>query len=215
MEFFQVGRRVDNLSAAQIDRHRLFLSVDRVNPSDVSIEDAQRQFDVNIFGLARITQAVLPHMRKQKAGKIINVSSMGGKIYTPLGAWYHATKHGLEGWSDCLRLELKDKGIDVVIIEPGAIGTEFGDVMVAPMVERSGKGPYAEMTQTLAKAVEESYGNPKASSPPSVIANVISKAVSARKPRTRYAKGKFAWLIKVRKWVSDRTFDRLVMSQVK
>jgi NADP-dependent 3-hydroxy acid dehydrogenase YdfG len=86
---------------------------------DTTIEDAKRQFDVNIFGLASITQKVLPTMRKNKKGKIINVSSMGGKMYTPLGAWYHATKHALEGWSDCLRLELKEFGIDVVIIEPG------------------------------------------------------------------------------------------------
>ena len=93
---------------------------------DVSAEDAKRQFDVNLFGLAEMTKAVLPYMRKSKSGKIINISSMGGKMYTPLGAWYHATKHALEGWSDCLRLELKQFGIDVVVIEPGGIATEFG-----------------------------------------------------------------------------------------
>ncbi|MCL4113180.1 UNVERIFIED_CONTAM: hypothetical protein GTU68_051197 [Idotea baltica] len=91
---------------------------------EVGYEAAKRQFEVNIFGLAEVTKAVLPGMRAQKSGRIINVSSVGGKIYSPLGAWYHATKHALEGWSDCLRLELKQFGIDVVIIQPGAIATE-------------------------------------------------------------------------------------------
>ena len=90
---------------------------------DTSLEDARYQFDVNLFGLARLTQLVLPHMREHNFGRIINTSSVGGKIYTPLGSWYHATKHALEGWSDCLRLEVAPFGIDVVIIEPGAIVT--------------------------------------------------------------------------------------------
>ena len=96
---------------------------------DVSYEDAKRQFEVNLFGLAEVTKAVLPIMRVKKRGKIINITSIGGKIYSPLGAWYHATKHALEGWSDCLRLEVEEFGIDVVIIEPGAIRTEFGEVL--------------------------------------------------------------------------------------
>lgn len=182
---------------------------------DTSIADARRQFDVNIFGLARLTQLVLPHMRKQESGKIINTSSMGGKIYTPLGAWYHATKHALEGWSDCLRLEVKQFGIDVVLIEPGIIKTEFGDVMNTPMMERSGNGVYANLAKSVEKATTDSYekGN---SSPATVIANVVSKAINARKPKTRYAAGKLAKpLLFVRRYFSDRFFDRVVMSQVK
>jgi short-subunit dehydrogenase len=92
---------------------------------EISIEKAKYQFDVNLFGLAKITQKVLPHMRDQRGGLIINTSSMGGKIYTPLGAWYHATKHAVEGFSDCLRLELKEFGINVVVLEPGLIDTGF------------------------------------------------------------------------------------------
>jgi short-subunit dehydrogenase len=87
--------------------------------------------------LARLTQLVLPYMRKKKAGKIVNITSMGGKIYTPLGSWYHATRHALEGWPDCLRLELAQFGIDVIIIEPGIIKTEFGSVVAGPMMKRS------------------------------------------------------------------------------
>lgn len=181
---------------------------------DTTIEDAKHQFDVNIFGLARLTQLLLPYMREQKSGKIINMSSMGGKIYTPLGAWYHATKHALEGWSDCLRLELAQYGVDVVIIEPGIIETEFGDVMSGPMMERSGDTAYSELAKSMSRASEESYkkGN---GSPPSVIADVVSKAVASNKPKTRYAAGKMAKLmIFLRKILGDRLFDKAVMSQV-
>ncbi|MDR9364328.1 MAG: oxidoreductase [Balneolaceae bacterium] len=181
---------------------------------DTSFEDARHQFDVNLFGLARLTQLVLPYMRKQKSGKIINISSMGGKIYTPLGAWYHASKHALEGWSDCLRLELAPFGIDVVIIEPGIIKTEFGDVMSGPMMERSGYTDYAELAKAVSKSAAESYEN-GGGSPPSVVAEVISKAVATNKPKTRYAMGKLAKpLLFLRKYLSDKLFDKAVMSQV-
>ena len=181
---------------------------------DTTLDDARYQFEVNLFGLARLTQLALPHMREQGAGKIVNISSMGGKIYTPLGSWYHATKHALEGWSDCLRLELARFGIDVIVIEPGAIETEFGDVMTGPMLERSGDTAYADMAHKVAKATREMYEG-GGGSPPSVIAGVISKALKARKPRTRYAAGKYAKpMIALRKWLGDRIFDRALMSQL-
>ncbi len=182
---------------------------------DTSIEDARYQFEVNLFGLARVTKGVLPGMRQKGAGRIINISSVGGKIYTPLGSWYHATKHALEGWSDCLRLELKAFGIHVVVVEPGLIDTEFGDTMLGPMMERSGSGPYAELAGKLEKATRASYKE-GAASPPSVIAKAISKAVRARKPKIRYVAGKYARpLLFLRKWFGDRLFDAAVMSQVK
>ncbi len=181
----------------------------------VSLEDAKQQFEVNIFGLAHITKEVLPHMRKQKSGKIINISSMGGKIYTPMGAWYHATKHALEGWSDCLRLELKAFNIDVVIIEPGGIKTEFADVLYDPMVERSKGTVYEGLANTLAKATKEMYDQGKVS-PPSVITKLISKAIKSKKPKIRYVAGKYAKpMIFIRKWFGDRMFDKVIMSQVK
>src|SRR3954454_12700579 len=95
---------------------------------EVPMEEARRQFDVNVFGLARLTQLVLPHMRAQRSGRIINVSSVGGKIWEPLGAWYHATKFAVEGLSDSLRVELRPHGIDVVVIQPGAIKTEWASI---------------------------------------------------------------------------------------
>lgn len=179
---------------------------------DTSIEDARYQFEVNIFGLARLTQLVLPHMRQQRAGKIINISSVGGKIYTPLGTWYHATKHALEGWSDALRLEVSSFGIDVVIVEPGLIQTEFGDVMIGPMMERSGQGAYSAIAQKMEKATKDSYEN-NGGSHPDVIAKVITKAVKARKPKTRYVAGKMAKpVLFMRKLLSDRAFDKMIMN---
>lgn len=181
---------------------------------DTPVDDARRQFEVNLFGLGRLTQEVLPIMRQQGSGKIINVSSMGGKMYTPLGAWYHASKHALEGWSDCLRLELKQFNINVVIIEPGLINTEFGDVMIDPMMERSGDGAYSDLAKRVKNATIESYKE-KNSSHPSVVADTIAKAVKKDNPKTRYATGKMAGLLMfVRKYLGDRIFDKAVMSQV-
>ncbi|HBH05036.1 MAG TPA: short-chain dehydrogenase/reductase [Flavobacteriales bacterium] len=182
----------------------------------VSIEDAKRQFDVNIFGLAEMTKEVLPQMRKQRGGTIINTSSMGGKMYTPLGAWYHATKHALEGWSDCLRLELKQFNINVVVIEPGGIETEFGEVMYQPMIERAKGTPYEEMTTKLGTSMNEMYSKPGSLSKPSVISNVVRKAVESTKPKTRYVAGKYAKpMMFIRKYLGDRIFDKVVMSQLK
>lgn len=183
---------------------------------DIDMDEARRQFDVNIFGLARITKEVLPYMRKVNRGKIINISSMGGKMYTPLGAWYHATKHALEGWSDCLRIEVKQFGIDVVVVEPGAIATEFGDVMYKPMLENSGKGAYARLANAMAKATKDAYEKKGAASPPSVISNAISKAIRVRRPKTRYRVGRMAKpMVWFRLYLGDRVFDSALLSQFK
>ncbi|MGK7930434.1 MAG: oxidoreductase [Microcystaceae cyanobacterium] len=177
---------------------------------DTTLEDARYQFEVNLFGLARLTQLVLPYMRSQKSGTIINLSSMGGKMYTPLGSWYHATKHALEGWSDCLRIELAPFNIDVVIIEPGVIKTEFGDVMIQPMLERSGSGAYKDLAQGLAKASRNSYESGNSSSP-DLIADLILQAIQAKKPKTRYVGGKLAKpMMFIRQWFGDRFFDWLL-----
>lgn len=182
---------------------------------DVTIDDARYQFEVNLFGLANITQKVLPYMRAKQSGTIINISSMGGKMYTPLGAWYHATKHALEGWSDCLRLELKQFGINVVIIEPGIINTEFGHVLSEPMLKRSKGGAYETLVNKIAKATDDLYAKRKGS-PSSLISDLISKAINAAKPKTRYVAGYMAKpLMWMRKYLGDRIFDTLIMSQAK
>ena len=181
---------------------------------DIALNEARHQFEVNVFGPARLTQLLLPAMRAKGAGTIVNITSMGGKIYTLLGAWYHATKHALEGWSDSLRLELEPFGIRVVVIEPGLIETGFGAAASRGLVERSEHGAYATMSQSVAAAMDRSYGNGQGTDP-KVIADVVGNAVRSARPKTRYAAGKYArMMIWVRKWLGDRAFDRLIRSQM-
>lgn len=181
---------------------------------EIPVEEARKQFEVNLFGLAAITQKVVPYMRKAKSGTIINTSSMGGKMYTPMGAWYHASKHAVEGFSDCLRLELKPFNIDVVILEPGIIKTEFGDVMLSNISRYSAEGAYSIMTKKLIAATEKMY-NKNQGSESSVIAKTVLKIVKASKPKTRYRKGFLAKpMVWLRLNLGDRIFDKIVMSQV-
>lgn len=181
---------------------------------DISIDETRYQFEVNVFGPARLTQLLLPAMREKGSGVIVNITSMGGKVYTLLGAWYHATKHALEGWSDCLRLELAPFGIKVVVVEPGIIETAFGNVAAESVLKQSGSGAYAKLAQAVARATKNAYGHGRGTEP-SVIADVVSKAVKADKPRTRYVVGKYARpMIMMRYWLGDRMFDRIVMTQM-
>jgi short-subunit dehydrogenase len=177
---------------------------------DVSMEEARRQFEVNLFGLARLSQFVLPGMRQNRYGKIINISSVGGKIYTPFGGWYHATKHAVEGFSDCLRLETKPFGIDVIIIEPGAIASEWSHIASDQLRKTSGKGAYAEAANKMANGMDKTYASNQPSKP-TVVAETIFKAITARRPKTRYAVGYMAGTtIKLRRFLSDRLFDRII-----
>ncbi len=181
----------------------------------ISIAEAKRQFDVNIFGLAYLTKKIIPLMRKQKSGKIINMSSMGGKVYTPFGAWYHATKYALEGWSDCLRMELKNFGIHVILIEPGVIKTEFQDVMMDSTVERSIGTPYEKKLRALKKATQEMYAR-GIGSPPSTITKLIIKAINSNNPQRRYVGGLFAKpMLLIKKWFGDKIYEKAILSQIK
>ena len=174
---------------------------------DVTPEEARAQFDVNVFGAVRLTQLVLPHMRSQRSGTVVNITSMGGKIYTPLGAWYHGTKFALEAISDCLRLEVQPFGINVVVIEPGGIKTEWADIAASKLTEVSGKGPYASQASAMAESMVGEASR-KRQSPPELIAETIAKAVTARRPKTRYAIGFGAKpMIFIRRLLSDRAFD--------
>ncbi|AZC70804.1 oxidoreductase [Pseudomonas chlororaphis] len=177
---------------------------------DVPSDEARAQFEVNVFGAVRLIQLVLPQMRAQRSGTIINITSMGGKMHTPLGAWYHGTKFALEAISDCLRLEVQPFGIDVVVIEPGGIKTEWADIAAQKIVETSGRGPYAPQAQAMARSMVGQTSR-KYQSPPQVIADTIARAVSARRPKTRYAVGFGAKpLIFLRRLLSDRAFDGLM-----
>ncbi len=177
---------------------------------DVPLAEGRRQFEVNVFGVMRLTQLVIPVMRRQGAGRIINVTSVGGKIYAPFGAWYHGSKFALEGMSDVLRIELKPFGIDVVVIEPGLTKTEWLDIAAKHLVETSGRGAYATAAQRHARSM---LTGPQVArkSDPAVIARAIATGATARKPKTRYAAGYSArTVLTLRRLVSDRIFDRLV-----
>ncbi len=174
---------------------------------DVPLAEARAQFDVNVFGAVRLIQLVLPHLRAQRSGTIVNISSMGGKIYTPLGAWYHGTKFALEAISDCLRLEVEPYGIDVVVIEPGGIRTEWAGIAADKLSATSGTGAYANQAAAVVESMT-SDASRKRQSPPEVIANAVAKAVSAKRPKPRYAVGFGAKpMIAIRRLVSDRRFD--------
>ena len=177
---------------------------------EVPLEEARRQFEVNVFGLARLTQLVLPSMREKRSGRIINVSSIGGRIYEPLGAWYHATKFAVEGLSDSLRLEVAPFGIDVTIIQPGPIRTEWNTIARDSMVTVSGEGPYAEVARRMRATYEKIDGGRSAGTPEQV-AEAIVRAATARRPKTREAVPASAkTVVGARRLLSDRAMDRLM-----
>src|SRR4051795_2100415 len=177
---------------------------------DVPIAEARRQFDVNVFGLARMTQLVLPHMRSRRDGYIVNVSSIGGKIWEPLGSWDHATKFAVEGLSDSLRAEVAGFGIKVVVIEPGAIHTEWGGIAADNVEANSAGTAYQELAQHVGGTLRAADNNP-ISSGPEVVARTIAKAVGRSRPRTRYPTGGGArTILLAKKLTPDRAFDRTI-----
>lgn len=180
---------------------------------DVPIEDARYQMEVNVFGVARLSQLVIPWMRKHQYGKILNISSIGGKFALPLGGWYHASKFALEGLSDSMRNELKPFGIDVIVIEPGGVKSEWAGVAMANLMKVSGQDLYRSMAQ---KFVKLSVTLEPKSAEPIVIAELMLKAIEAKKPKFRYAGGYLAApTVLLRKLLPDRIFDQLTMIQIK
>lgn len=174
---------------------------------DVPIDEARRQFEVNLFGMARLIQLVLPTMRAQRSGRIVNISSIGAVIYEPFGAWYHATKFAVEGFSDSLRVELAPFGIHVVIVRPAGILTEWNTISRESLRETSRGGAYAERAEGAARTLERA-DTPMMSSKPDVVAKSIVKAATARRPKPRYASGKGARLVPAsRRLLPDRVFD--------
>ena len=174
---------------------------------EVPLEDARYQFEVNLFGLAHLTQLVLPHMRAQRSGRIVNVSSVGGRVYSPFGAWYHATKHALEGWSDCLRLEVAPFNIEVVVIEPGLIKTDFGEVAGAELGKYGRNSAYAAQIDPLIKMREDSPAMDRGTDA-KAFAKVFVEAATADKPRRRYVRGFLARpALFVRRWLGDGVYE--------
>jgi short-subunit dehydrogenase len=180
---------------------------------DMPIGDAKYQLEVNVFGVARLIQLVLPSMRKHNFGKIVNISSVGGKVTLPMGGWYHASKFAIEGLSDALRKEVKAFGIDVIVIEPGGTKSEMTGLGTDYMMQVSGNTPYS----ALAKGVGKMYASiTKDAAEPIVIAKLIKEGIEAKNPKTRYVGGSGAKLMLFfRKILSDKQFDKMVMSQMK
>ncbi|MGL5635224.1 MAG: oxidoreductase [Sarcina sp.] len=180
----------------------------------VPMDLAKRQFDVNVFGLACVSNAVIPYMRRQKSGLIVNISSVVGKVALPFMGWYSASKHAVEGLSDAMRLELEPFGIKVVIVEPGVVRTGF-DSIVADNFNENENEAYQEASNSFKNSFIKMYANPKA--PDSeVVADELVKIVNSPNPKIRYRPTKDAKLnLKVRKIVSDKTFDKLLKSQTK
>lgn len=181
---------------------------------DVSMEDARYQLEVNVIGAARLIQLVLPYMRKQQWGKIVNVTSTGGKIAIPFGGWYHASKFALEGLSDSLRNEVKPFGIDVIVIEPGGIQSEWAGIAFDSLVKVSGHTAYKNMVSRFANVFKTTTADKLP--PPVLIGMLIQKAVEARKPKTRYSAGYLARpMLIAQKLLSDKLMDKMIMSQIK
>ncbi len=182
----------------------------------IPMDSVRRQFETNVFGLMRMCQLVLPAMRGAGSGRIVNLSSMGGKLTFPGGGVYHATKHAVEAISDALRFEVKEFGVDVVVIEPGLITTEFGETASSSIDAVEDHGPYAKFNADVAKVTAEAYTGPMArfGAGPEAVAGKIAKALTARRPATRYKVTPSARVMMgTRRLVTDRMWDRFVRSQ--
>ncbi|RKR84953.1 NADP-dependent 3-hydroxy acid dehydrogenase YdfG [Mucilaginibacter gracilis] len=180
---------------------------------NVSIADAKYQLDVNVFGAARLMQLVLPHMRSRQYGRIINISSIGGKFATALGGWYHASKFALEALSDSLRNEVEQFGIDVVVIEPGGVKSEWSSIAADNLKKNTGNMVYNSLMDRFDAAIKKTQAN---NAEPIVIVNLVRKAIAAKKPKTRYSGGYMAKAaLFMRKILPDRLFDKMLMSQLK
>ena len=179
---------------------------------DVPMDEARAQFEVNVFGLARMSQLVLPGMRKKHAGRIINISSIGGRITLPLGSWYHASKHAVEGLSDCLRQEVSGFGIHVSVIQPGGTESEWAKIAGENVLKTSGQGAYAALAQGMASIMtRENAGGALTQVPADVIAVLIQKAAEAPRPKTRYVgPGMAKMMLTARRWLSDRGWDNMI-----
>ena len=184
---------------------------------EVPMTEVRRQFETNVFGLIRLSQLVLPGMRRQRWGKIVNLSSMGGRLTLPGGAFYHATKYAVEALSDALRFEVRGFGIDVIVIEPGAIKTEFGATAVAKVdALGSGDSPYAGFRDSLKQQIRNAYEGPMAmlAADADAVAKVIEKAITASRPSSRYLITFGArFLVGLRRWLPDRAFDAFLRTQ--
>jgi NADP-dependent 3-hydroxy acid dehydrogenase YdfG len=168
---------------------------------EVPIDRIRAQFETNLFGLVRLTQLVLPGMRRAGRGRIVNIGSMGGRLTFPGGGIYHATKHALEAISDALRFEVRGFGVEVVLVQPGLIRTGFSEVAVGSLAQLRGGGPYAALDESVARATTESYVR-------GPLARLAGEPRTATPPRPRYTVSASATvLLRLRALLPDRAWD--------
>ncbi len=181
---------------------------------DVPMDDARYQIEVNVFGAMRLAQLVLPKMRENKYGKIVNITSVGGKIAFPLGGWYHASKFALRALSDMMRNEVREFGIDVIVVEPGATRSEWGNIATDSLMKVSGHTVYKDLA-TKTHHVFTQLSNHITE--PAVIAKLIKKGIEAANPKTRYTGNEMnsKALLLLKKILSDKLMDKVIMSQIK
>ncbi|MEU8122296.1 oxidoreductase [Spirillospora sp. NPDC049024] len=182
---------------------------------ETDLDGVRRQFETNVFGLARMTQLVLPGMRTAGRGRIVNVGSMGGRIVFPAGGYYHASKYAVEALTDALRFEAAPFGIKVSLIEPGLIRTSFGETAAHTLAGSAGSaGPYAALNAAADRQMAASYRNAALSAPPESVAKVIERAVTAARPRSRYVVTPAARaLIHTRRLLGAGAFDAYLRMQ--
>ncbi len=185
---------------------------------EADLDRVRAMFETNVFGLARLTQLVLPAMRRSRAGRIVNIGSMGGRITFPVGGFYHATKYAVEAISDVLRVEVKPFGIDVILVEPGLVRTNFESRM-SESIEvgtRSGEGDtaYADLLAANDKQTTSGYASDLMATGPEAVAAVIVKAVDTPRPRSRYVVTSAAKvMINLRRFGGDRVWDGAIRKQ--
>jgi NADP-dependent 3-hydroxy acid dehydrogenase YdfG len=180
----------------------------------VPLDQVRRQFETNVFGLIRMCQLVLPGMRDQHWGRIVNLSSVGGRLTFPGGGLYHGSKYAVEAISDALRFEVQGFGVEVIVIEPGLIVTNFGETAAGSVGETA--GPYADFNRDVARAIEDVYHGPlaKLGSGPDAVAKAIAGALNSEHPKTRYPVTASAHLmINQRRLMPDRLWDRVMRTQ--
>ncbi len=178
---------------------------------ETPIASVRRQFETNVFGLARLTQLVLPGMRRAGCGRIVNLGSMGGSLVFPGGGYYHATKYALEAFSDALRFEVGGLGIDVILVQPGLIRTGFSDAAVSSVPAQAADSPYRDLMAKVKQATKDAYTEglaAKLGGDPDDVARTIEQALAARRPKTRYRVSASAgFFMRMRAMLGDRGWD--------
>ncbi len=207
--------RVDAVSAIEREQGRLDVLVNNAGYAEygpleeISLERWRREFETNVFGAVRLIQLALPGMRERRTGRIVNMSSMGGLMAFPMGAPYHASKFALEALSDVLRVEVRPFGIDVVLIEPGIIATGYADTASIGLHDAA-EGPYGDLARSFLASMASAYRGRGAATPERV-AQVVARAVTTRRPRTRYTVTLNARLLPAaRALLPDRAWDALL-----